>query len=88
MRGVGVREAGGVEKLVFCGCPGREQIVFLDGRLFCQRLRRAGSASADVPCLGVVAVGEGGELQPRDYVGGQGGDVRPRVARSEVEERS
>ena len=41
----------------------------------------------DVPGFGVVAVREGGELEPGDEVEGQRGDVGPGLVRGEVEER-
>lgn len=41
----------------------------------------------DVPGFGVVAVREGGELEPGDRVEGQSGNVDPGLVRGEVEER-
>ena len=64
--------------VVVWGCTGDD---FPGGR------EMAVAPAFDVPGFGVMAVGEGGELDPGDQVEGEGGDVRPGLVRGEVEER-
>ena len=74
--GVGVREAGGdagggfeqsVNELVFRDRPGQEQVAFSGaGDDFAGGCEEPVAPAFDVPCRGVVPLGEGGALQPRD----------------------
>jgi hypothetical protein len=71
-----------VDELVFRGFPGQEQVTLSGaGNDFAGGCEEPVAPAFDVPSLGLVAAGEGGELEPGDEVGGQdtgASNARPR----------
>jgi hypothetical protein len=83
-------DAGGdfeqsVDELVFRGFPGQEQVTLSGaGNDFAGGCEQPVAPAFDVSSLGLVAAGEGGELEPGDEVGGQ---VRRTRGRSDADPR-